>query len=95
MYRIYRTKDFERSSERLKASGTFGSQTQENLTAAINVLATGKSLPAKFKDHALKGKYAGYRECHIRGDLLLVYQRDEAAKTLDLVNIGSHSQLFG
>jgi mRNA interferase YafQ len=95
MYRIQRTKDFERSYGRLKASGKFKSKTKADLTDALEMIASGKQLPAAFRDHALRGEYKGFRECHIRGDLLLVYQLDEQAGILDLVDIGTHSQLFG
>lgn len=95
MYRIQRTKDFERSYSRLKVSGKFKSGAKMDLTFAIRMIADGRQLPATFKDHALKGEYKGFRECHIRGDLLLIYRLDEKAGILDLTDIGSHSQLFG
>ena len=43
-------------------------------------------------DHALGGKWKGYRECHIRADLLLIYRKFN--QTLLLVRLGSHSELF-
>ena len=95
MYRIQRTKDFERSYSRLKASGKFKSNAKTDLTAVIGMIADERQLPAAFKDHALKGEYKGFRECHIRGDLLLIYRLDEKAGILDVADIGSHSQLFG
>jgi mRNA interferase YafQ len=51
-------------------------------------------LPKKYNDHALKGKYTAYRECHIRPDLLLIYKKDKTNLILVLVRTGSHSQLF-
>ena len=27
----------------------------------------------RYKDHALKGKWEGFRECHIQPDWLLIY----------------------
>jgi mRNA interferase YafQ len=36
----------------------------------------------------------GYRECHIKPDLLLIY-RKPGADTLRLARLGSHSELFG
>ena len=53
-----------------------------------------KELPAKNKDHALKGNYKGCRECHITPDWLLIYKRDEGRLILALVRNGSHSDLF-
>lgn len=52
-----------------------------------------KKLPARHKDHKLRGNYQGFRECHIKPDLLLIYSIDE--NTLKLARIGSHSELLG
>ena len=46
------------------------------------------------RDHALSGDWAGYRECHIKPDLLLIYRKPDA-DTLRLARLGSHSELFG
>ena len=58
------------------------------------MLARGEMLDAKYRDHKLQGDYAGYRECHIRADLLLIYQVRERLLVLVLVDIGSHAYLF-
>jgi mRNA interferase YafQ len=47
---------------------------------------------SQFRDHPLKGGYAGCRECHLRPDLLLIYI--QSATELKLVRLGSHSELF-
>jgi mRNA interferase YafQ len=46
------------------------------------------------RDHDLSGDWAGYRECHIKPDLLLIYRKSDA-DTLRLARLGSHSELFG
>lgn len=51
-----------------------------------------KPLPAKYQDHELVGNYKGFKECHIKPDLLLIYQCQ--ADELSLVRLGSHSELF-
>lgn len=38
----------------------------------IRLLAKGKPLPGKNRDHALSGDWVGHRECHIQSDWLLV-----------------------
>ncbi len=93
MYHISRTKDFEKSYRKIKESGTLQKQAKDNLEMAIDLLAEGKSLPAKFKDHKLKGELGAYRECHIKGDLLLVYQIRKRELLLVLIDIGNHSYL--
>ena len=55
----------------------------------------GETLEARFKDHALVGKWNGHRECHILPDLLLIYKIEENILILELVDTGSHADLFG
>ncbi len=64
------------------------------LTAVIKQLAAGKPLPAKNRDHALSGDYAGCRECHIAPDWLLIYEIDGQDLFLYLTRTGTHSDLF-
>lgn len=94
MYRIIRTKAFERSYGRLKQSGVKESIFND-IKNTIDTLASGKSLSAKHRDHKLTGHFHGYRECHVRPNLLLVYQIDQSNLVLILVDIGSHPYLFG
>ncbi len=51
-----------------------------------------QALPEEALDHALKGEYKDCREFHISGDLLVIYFVVE--DTLNLIRMGSHSQLF-
>ena len=61
---------------------------------AIALLCDEQPLPLKNKDHALSGAYAGYRECHIAPDWLLIYKIEKEILTLSLIRTGSHSDLF-
>lgn len=60
----------------------------------IKKLANGEILEAKYKDHKLVGKYNGFRECHIKPDLLLIYKKENKALILMCLALGSHSDLF-
>ena len=60
----------------------------------IKKLANNEILEAKYKDHKLLGEYAGFRECHIKPDLLLIYKKENKALILVCIAIGSHSDLF-
>ena len=53
-------------------------------------------LEDKYKDHSLEGKYKNFRECHIRPDLLLIYQKTDNNELhiLSLLRINSHSNIF-
>ena len=60
----------------------------------IEKLSNGEVLEQKYNDHKLKGNYSEYRECHIKPDLLLIYQRQEKILILPCISVGSHSELF-
>ena len=64
------------------------------LNEIVDKLANQESLEEKYKDHALTGKYRGFRECHIEPDWLLVYRINEDEIFLYLSRIGTHSDLF-
>lgn len=57
-------------------------------------LANNEELASKYKDHALIGSYKGFRECHVKPDLLLIYKKQNEILLLTCVEIGSHSELF-
>ena len=65
------------------------------LTNTLSLLASGKPMPEKYCDHQLKGNLADFRECHIEGDWLLIYQIFEGTLILSASGTGTHSDLFG
>ena len=85
---------FKRDFKRVKATPRHGRDIDRLLTEAVTLLAAGKPLPASHRDHALVGDWAGYRESHIKPDLLLIYRLPEPGK-MRLARLGSHSELFG
>ena len=95
MYGLIRSKRFVKSFRKLQRSGCFTQSVREDLEEIFGVFARGEVLPHSFFDHQLKGEYDAYRECHIRGDLLLMYRKDESARAVVLSDIGTHPQLFG
>jgi mRNA interferase YafQ len=64
------------------------------VSTVVELLLSGQVLPEKNRDHVLSGDWVGYRECHIKPDLLLIYRKPDA-DTLRLARLGSHSELFG
>ncbi|MDD7434087.1 MAG: type II toxin-antitoxin system YafQ family toxin [Peptoniphilaceae bacterium] len=64
------------------------------LNDVVDLLAQEKTLPERHKDHALTGKYAAFRECHIKPDWLLIYRVEEEVLELMLFRTGSHADLF-
>lgn len=91
-YEIQRTTSFVKDYKLAKKRGCDMSK----LRAAIELLANGETLPAKYRDHALvtSRKYKGVRECHIEPDWLLIYRITESALVLTLFRTGTHSDLF-
>lgn len=66
----------------------------EKLYSIIGFLQRGEFVPKEYKPHMLTGNYAGYMECHIENDFLLIWV-DEDNNLIKLVRLGSHSELFG
>ena len=64
------------------------------LRVVVNALAAGEKLDSKYRDHDLTGDYAGFRECHIQSDWLLVYRIEQEELELFLFRTGTHSDLF-
>ncbi len=66
----------------------------ELLNDVVDKLASRQQLPEKNRDHELSGDYAGFRECHVAPDWLLVYRVVEEDLILYLMRTGTHSDLF-
>ena len=87
-FQLARTNSFKRSYKKKKLN-------DDEELAYIDVLyhlLNDKKLEEKYKDHQLKGNLKEFRECHIKPDLLLIYRINN--DVLELVDIGSHSELF-
>lgn len=64
------------------------------LATVVELLCTGDPLPARYRDHPLSGRYAGFRDCHIEPDWELLYRIEKNQLQLILVRMGTHSDLF-
>lgn len=84
---------FRRDHKREKA-GKHGRRLDDLLRGVLGLLVADSPLPPANRDHALTGEWSGYRDCHLKPDLVLIYGKPDA-ETLDLVRLGSHSELFG
>lgn len=91
MRKIRRTSAFKRDYKRIK-KGPHGKMLDVDLTNVLAPLIVDEPLPERHFDHALVGNWADHRDCHIRPDLVLIYRRPDS-EFLDLVRLGSHSQL--
>ena len=65
---------------------------KSELNEIVDMLRNDECIPARYHDHALSGKYKGYRECHIRSNWLLIYESTDTE--VFLVATGTHDDLF-
>jgi mRNA interferase YafQ len=93
MRTIERSSAFKRDNKR-EARGRHSATLDADLVPVLVALANDDPLEPQRRDHELRGDWAGYRECHVKPDLLLIYKKQGAA-TLRLARLGSHSELFG
>jgi mRNA interferase YafQ len=94
MRTIERSSTFKRDYRHLKAMPRQGKDVESLVSALVGLLVADEPLPANYRDHALSGEWSGYRECHVKPDLLLIYRKPDP-NTLRLARLGSHSDLFG
>jgi mRNA interferase YafQ len=85
-----RTSQFKKDVKRLGKRG----KDMAKLKAVLELLIDGAPLPAEFKDHPLRGNFAGSRDCHIEPDWLLIYTLSEKDTHVCFERTGTHSDLF-
>lgn len=91
MYTVKFTGQFKKDYKLCKKRGL----NMQLIDTAITLLATNGSLPEQYRPHKLSGNYAGYWECHIQPDWLLLWQQFDTELILHLTNTGTHSDIFG
>ncbi len=88
-------RDFTKDWERLSRSGRYDMIRLKQVMLLL--IANDGPLGPEWRDHPLKGQWAGTRECHIGGDFLLIYELDENAGKSGMIvfaRLGTHSELF-
>lgn len=93
MRTIERPAAFKRDFKRVKATPRHSKDIDQLLSSVLEKLSVDQALPPRNRDHELSGNWKGYRECHLKPDLLLIYRKPDA-DTLRLARLGSHSELF-
>ena len=91
MRRIERTGQFRRDYKR-EARGQHRASLDADLVSILITLADDQPLAPRHHAHALSGDWKDHRDCHVKPDLVLIYQKPDA-DTLRLVRLGSHSEL--
>jgi mRNA interferase YafQ len=93
MRRIEYTGAFRRDFNREKR-GQHRRGIDSLVSEIVSLLAEDKTPSDKNRDHGLSGEWNDCRECHLKPDLLLIYRKPDM-QMLQLVRLGSHSELFG
>lgn len=91
MRAIEQTGSFKRDLKR-EAKGPHRVSLAKDFTRIVGMLANDEPLPENLRDHSLTGEWKDHRDCHIRPDLVLIYRKPNP-EVLQLVRIGSHSEL--
>lgn len=90
-YKVETTKKFRKDIKRLRNSGRFN---LEKLNVVMRMLERGETLPEKYRNHSLWGRFAGTFECHIELNWLLIYEKRDDILTLYLFRTGSHNEIL-
>lgn len=91
MRTIKRLGEFKRDYKRA-LRGLYGKTLEDDLKTVFKLLQFDQPLPKEYDDHQMRGDMKDLRNCHIHGDLVLLYRKVDA-DLLQLVRLGSHSQL--
>ena len=86
--RLFKTNQFKRSFKKCRLRDS----EEQVFIDVVYKLLNNIQIDKKYFDHHLQGKYEGFKECHLKPDLLLIYCIED--DILKLVDIGSHSELF-
>jgi mRNA interferase YafQ len=91
MRNVSYTTRFRRDYKREK-SGRHGRKLDTLLLDVVKLLASDIPLPRRNFDHPLSGEWNDHRDCHLSPGLVLLY-RKPSDDSLELVRLGSHSEL--
>ena len=85
------TGQFKRDFKR-EAKGKHQRTLNDDFSTVLKLLVTDEPLPERCHDHNLSGDWIDHRDCHIKPDIVLIYRKPDT-ETLQLVRLGSHSEL--
>ena len=91
MREIERTTQFRRDYKR-ERKGRHRATLDVTLASVLATLMADEPLVERHRDHALSGDWSGYRDCHVKPDLVLIHAKPDAT-TLRLLRLGSHGEL--
>ena len=89
MKRLQPTTQFRKDYKRIKNN----SKKVKALKDILELLINEQPIPGEYNPHMLHGNYKGCMECHVLSDFLLIWV-DVENNIIELVRLGSHSELF-
>ena len=89
-YIVRATNRFKKAAKRMTKRG----KDTQKLKDVVEILAKGLSLADSYKDHPFIGNWSGHRELYIEPDWLLIYKIEKNILILELVDTGTHSDLY-
>ena len=91
-YDLILTSAYKKGYKRMKKRG----MDMSLLDNVVDKLRKGETLDAqKYDVHKLQGKYAGFYDCHIAADWVLIYLIEDDILTLTLSDTGTHQDIKG
>ena len=92
MYRVKMTTAYKKGYKRMAKRGMDMSLLED----VVEKLRKGETLDTETYDvHKLSGKQAGFYDCHIAPDWVLVYLIEDDILTLTLSDTGTHQDMKG
>lgn len=88
MRQIYYSGQFKKDVKQAQKRG----KSMRKLKFLISLIIENKPLPARYRDHPLKGQWRGFRDAHVEPDWILIYKDDD--KFVRFERTGKHSDLF-
>lgn len=92
-YKIQTTPKFAKNLSKYIGKGK-RKVSKEEFIKVVDMLASDEKLPVNYRDHALTNNLKGYRDCHLKPDVVLIYKKERDKLILVLCTIGSHSEVF-
>ena len=90
MKRLFPSNQFKKDYKRYRNNP----QKVAALKYVLDMLSNEQPIPSKYQPHPLHGNYKGCIECHVQDDFLLIWI-DPQSDIIELVRLGTHSELFG
>jgi len=93
MYKLVETSKFKKDLKRILKRSRYDFEMTFEVLEILKLKGV-EDVPLVMKPHKLKGNYRNNWECHIKTDLLIIWIQIENPKTIKLIRLGSHSDLF-